>query len=105
VEVGYDPDRIINVPILIGGKVVQKNRHPLIGLAHELIHAKHMAEGDDSNSKVSSYTDLGGKIIEPEKGVFAEELRTVGIPGFIKTGDITENVIRKEQGINERARY
>ncbi|HEV2492958.1 MAG TPA: M91 family zinc metallopeptidase [Terriglobia bacterium] len=59
--------------------------HPFIVLAHELIHAYHALYGTRKDGP-------------------AEELWTTGIQGY-EDEEITENKIRKEAGIPERAEY
>ena len=72
-----------------------QTRPPAIGLAHELVHAQHAAEGSIDTSKVSndSKPDPGNpKLIVKE---MAEEVRTAGIPPYSKE-PYSENTIRDE---------
>ena len=93
------------------------SRPSYIGLAHELIHADRSMRGVriPSNQR-ANYTYLGRykKHIGGNKTVYSsmriaanekkEELATVGIK-FNKSGDITENMIRKEHGLWLRGAY
>ena len=75
-----------------------------VGLGHELIHVLHFFQGDaDMDNKSSYRVNFGGDNIW-EFNDSNEELRTVGILG-VKSGDITGNDIRKEQGLNPRIVY
>ena len=108
--IGYDPSRPQKaVPELIDDSISLKSCPPSIALGHELIHALHNAKGTNAGDAcVSFYMDLRGKPVnysDTPITVKTEELRTVGIPGFTKFGDVTENKLRTEQGLNLRPRY
>jgi len=47
--------------------------------------------------------DPAGKLVTVTDSVLVDELMTVGL--HPKSNDITENMIRKEHGLSERARY
>lgn len=81
-----------------------QDRPSWIGLAHELIHADHVARGTRLTGTTSySYRDTNGVIqTAVEK---RSELATVGIGGLNNTMDITENDIRREQGLRVRSAY
>jgi type VI secretion system secreted protein VgrG len=72
-----------------------QTRPPAIGLAHELIHAQHAAEGSIDLRRVAN----DSKPSPTNPGTFAteklEEVRTAGIPPHDK-GGYTENSIRSE---------
>jgi hypothetical protein len=75
------------------GKIVSKRDRPSqIGLGHELIHAEHYINGN------ADYNDRDKNFVKDE------EPRTVGVK-YTQRGDITENDLRKEQGVEPRARY
>ena len=90
-----------------------------ITLAHELIHADRAMRGVAisleeivSNMYISGeriryflFIPLGKEnIIHIEMNIRKEELATMGI-NYMNTNDITENMIRKEQGLNQRTTY
>jgi hypothetical protein len=84
------------------GNVSDAKRPDEIGLGHELIHSDHMSRGDVRlNSETHTYQTSGGKVTQKEN---SEELRTVGLKGA-KKGQVTENQLRKEQGLNKRGAY
>ncbi|WP_415060415.1 RHS repeat-associated core domain-containing protein, partial [Flavobacterium sp.] len=84
------------------GNVSGAKRPNQVGLAHELIHADHITEGDVSFTPTAhTYKIAGGNVTQTKPN---EELRTVGVKG-VKKGDIKENQIRKEQGQNPRGAY
>ena len=70
-------------------------RPPAIGLAHELIHAKHAGEGSVDNTKVDN--DSKADPADPKKTAKEkdEEVRAVGLPPH-EDEDVTENKIRSE---------
>lgn len=70
-------------------------RPPAIGLAHELIHARHAAEGTVSEGEVDN--DSKPDPADPKKIAKEdnEEVRTVGLPPYDKE-ETTENKIRSE---------
>ncbi len=85
------------------GKTVLGKTSSEVVLAHELIHSQHGKDGTiDTSLDSYTYIDINGKSQVDIKN--KEELRTVGF-GNNTHGDITENVIRKEQGACERAIY
>jgi len=64
-----------------------------ISLGHELIHAEHAIRGVWSGkNEVVSYAGLDKRRDRAPK----EELKTVGLGGYNKKGDITENDLRRE---------
>ena len=81
-RITFDPD----------SKSQYGERPAYIGLAHELIHASHNADG------TAYFTDTDGD------GVTYEEERTVGI-GHSEGDEPTENHIRKEHGVPARPKY
>ncbi len=75
-----------------------------IGLIHELIHADHAARGTILTGDASYlYRDSNGTI--QAQSYRREEFSTVGLGGLNNKMDITENNIRREQGLNLRAAY
>jgi hypothetical protein len=81
-----------------------QDRPSWIGFAHELIHADHAARGTtllgDANY---SYRDINGIIQTATEKRW--ELATVGIGGLNNSMDITENDIRRDQGLRIRSAY
>ena len=73
-----------------------ENRPSFIGLAHELIHTLHNADGDVRKPDKSNPQN--------NRVNYDEELRTVGILFFV-TGEPTENDIREEHGLPPRDEY
>jgi RHS repeat-associated protein len=73
-------------------------------LGHELIHALHIMEGTYDGTTVGNHDFVEGNIAyrESEK---IEEFRTVGYAPYKRSGDITENQLRRELNINPRATY
>jgi RHS repeat-associated protein len=75
-----------------------------VTLGHELIHATHIANGtiDWTGMGVHSFSDPTGNYQERWR---TEEFRTVGFQGFTQSGDITEQQLRHQFGLNDRATY
>jgi RHS repeat-associated protein len=74
-----------------------------VTLGHELIHATHIANGTiDYGYGVHSFSDPSGNYQERWR---TEEFRTVGFQGFTQPGDITEQQLRHQFGLNDRATY
>lgn len=72
-------------------------------LGHELIHQDHAERGGQDQSLGVHFLSTGfGVAAEVNK---KEEFRTVGFSPYVQPGDITENMIRKEQGESPRATY
>ncbi|NPD80663.1 hypothetical protein HPS57_01510 [Prevotella sp. PINT] len=85
------------------GKSVYEKIPSHIALGHELIHAHRSMNGVAKNDKQSSkyqYQGSDGLIYEATQET--EELETVGIKGSYK---YTEDILRKEQGLNIRIDY
>jgi hypothetical protein len=111
----YDPDILTVDPET--GNVISAKRPIYIGLAHEMIHADRAMRG-----KAIEYSEIGKYKYQIEKtswtwGIFSgykriyetkeerkEELATVGLK-YDNWGDITENDIRAEQGLDLRGAY
>ncbi len=73
-------------------------------LGHELIHAKDHMEGTLYTKEANhSYKRLDGTT-KVERHEIAE-YRAVGFKGFVGKDGISENTIRKEQGVKQRASY
>jgi RHS repeat-associated protein len=74
-----------------------------VTLGHELIHATHIANGTiDFGFGVHAFSDPNGNFQERWR---TEEFRTVGFQGFTQPGDITEQQLRHQFGLNDRATY
>lgn len=81
-----------------------QDRPSWIGLAHELIHADQVARGTElTRTGTYSYRDTTGVVRTARENRY--ELATVGIGGLNNRMDITENDIRKEQGLRVRSEY
>lgn len=81
-----------------------QDRPSWIGLAHELIHADQVARGTElTGTGTYSYRDTTGVVRTARENRY--ELATVGIGGLNNRMDITENDIRKEQGLRLRSEY
>ena len=82
--------------------VSDKKRPKEIGLGHELIHGIRSMEGkavDNSIEGKYSYKTTTGSKTQIKR---LEELETVGLKGRFR---YTENMLRKEQGIEQRGAY
>ena len=97
------------------GNVTAKKRPEYIGLVHELIHADRSMRGRNLRLNkgyyiyqvsASSHHFWGDVVTKGMKrqNVYQEELATSGLKYF-KKGDITENDIRREHGLNLRGAY
>ncbi len=81
-----------------------QDRPSWIGFAHELIHADHIARGTLLRGTSNySYKDTNGNMQTASTNRF--ELAAVGIGGFNNSMDITENDIRRDQGLRVRSAY
>lgn len=81
-----------------------QDRPSWIGLVHELIHADHVARGTLLVGTASYiYKDTNG--IQQTASENKRELAAVGVGGLNNSMDITENDIRKEQGLRVRSTY
>lgn len=81
-----------------------QDRPAWIGLAHELIHADHAARGTTlSGTGTYSYKDINGNVQTANESRY--ELATVGVGRLNNRTDITENHIRREQGLRVRSEY
>lgn len=82
-----------------------KKRPSQVGLAHEMIHGDRSMRGvaiEYSESESYSYmNNRGQRVMET---LSKEEAATVGL-NHVKKNDITENDIRKDQGLNPRGAY
>ncbi|UML79774.1 SpvB/TcaC N-terminal domain-containing protein [Leptospira kirschneri] len=85
------------------GSIELETRPPEIGLAHELIHTGHFVKGTADPTLVEQSFKTKDKV-KHVYNVMKEELRTVGV-AYTRKGDITENKIRKENGVKPRAAY
>ena len=81
-----------------------QDRPSWIGFAHELIHADHAARGTRLLGTINySYRSPNGTTQTATEN--RRELATVGIGGLNNSMDITENDIRREQGLRLRSAY
>ena len=85
------------------GRVAPASRPHQIGLGHELIHALGIVTGTSVPlSEISEYTYINANGVAVTQARRTEELVTVGlIPGRA----ISENDLRREQGLNLRGAY
>ncbi|MBG6146412.1 type VI secretion system secreted protein VgrG [Labrenzia sp. EL_142] len=88
--VHYNPNRTT-----LGSDEAWKTRPPEIGLAHELIHAQHAADGELDFSKVDNDSKPDPSDPTKKAKVIKEEARTVGFPPHDKE-PYSENKIRDE---------
>ena len=90
-EIEYDADRSVSG----NGAQPWQNRPPAIGLAHEMIHADHGANGNmhSGSGPNDSKPNPANPGVPPQKSL--EELHTAGIPPY-DTDPFTENKIRSE---------
>ncbi len=102
-KVSFPMKPIPNTLVQEGDQVVDRATPMDIALGHELIHADHAQRGvwsgDDKTLK-HLYTGHG-------RGDFAvqEEIDTVGLQGQAGGDNITENDLRRQQGLPERVSY
>jgi RHS repeat-associated protein len=81
-----------------------QDRPSWIGLAHELIHADHAARGTRlMGTATYTYKDTSGRLQTATEN--RRELATVGIGRQNNRMDITENQLRREQGLRVRSEY
>ncbi|EKO49532.1 RHS repeat-associated core domain-containing protein, partial [Leptospira kirschneri] len=103
-EIKYNLNANPKIPTLQkNGSVKFESRPKEIGLAHELIHSEHITKGTVDTGIVEQKFMTSDKM-KYKDNVMKEELRTVGT-NYMKKGDITENMIRKENGLKLRAAY
>lgn len=107
VNVHFNPESNPDIPTLNRktGRVGNKKRPSQVGLAHEMIHGDRSMRGvaiEYSESESYSYiNNRGQRVMET---LSKEEAATVGL-NHVKKNDITENDIRKDQGLNPRGAY
>lgn len=101
--INYNPKANPKIPTRQKDGTIQFEGRPKeIGLAHELIHTDHLTNGTaDATPVIQTFTAKGNKY---QYEVMKEELRTVGV-AHTRKGDVTENRIRKENGLKPRAAY
>ena len=86
------------------GSIEEIMASPEEQLGHELIHVdQFIREGVADNAEKTHVFSMGGMSYEERERV--SELRAVGLGGYNKPGDITENMIRRELGVRPRATY
>ncbi|WP_218967726.1 M91 family zinc metallopeptidase [Puniceibacterium antarcticum] len=102
--VAYDPAFTPSLPEFnpATGKVNDVAVDPGIAIGHELIHATHIMAGQISGLSPVNYTGVDGT---PHRAKFDEEARTVGVGGSPRADDITENDLRRQNGIDLRNNY
>lgn len=107
VNVHFNPESNPDIPTLNRktGRVSNKKRPSQVGLAHEMIHGDRSMRGvaiEYSESESYSYmNNRGQRVMET---LSKEEAATV-VLNHVKKNDITENDIRKDQGLNPRGAY
>ena len=107
VNVYFDPNSNPLIPTLNAktGRVNGEKRPAHVGLAHELIHGDRSMRGvaiDYSENATYTYTNSRGQRVK--QSLKKEEAATIGLK-HVKKDDITENDIRKEQGLKLRGAY
>ena len=106
-NVHFNPESNPDIPTLNRktGRVGNKKRPSQVGLAHEMIHSDRSMRGvaiEYSESESYSYmNNRGQRVMET---LSKKEAATVGL-NHVKKNDITENDIRKDQGLNPRGAY
>lgn len=101
--IGWHKDNETTVPVISKeGKVIMERSIPHISLGHELIHAERAIRGVGKRRLgLVNYEGLDKiRVREPR-----EEAETIGVGGFNKPGDITENDLRKELKLLPRVRH
>ena len=111
----YSPE----VPVIRSdnGNIDKEKRPSYIGMAHELIHADRAMRGKTILREYAEYKYQISRKVILDLGIIKfytynmntdiakkEELYTIGIK-YSGLGDITENDIRKEHGLNLRGAY
>ena len=118
VRVFYNPYRYYYRPYDLTGQqpVERVPSPPFVLLAHELIHALHFVEGT-FDCRLVPLEFMLSPMVSVTRWITVDEYRTVGIPfvGPSQSGpaqparrsgsQITENDIRKENGLSPRLRY
>lgn len=101
----WDPNQKVPEGAILNNAASETSPDPASNLAHELIHAEHAVRGSAPKSGLYSqqFTYQGQTYNETETS--DEEFRTVGLYGFARPGDITENQIRRELGLRPRISY
>ena len=108
----YDPNATVGLSIRMPdtqGKITETSpiqdmpTNSALSLGHELIHADHIMSGGVSVAMADH--DFREGAITFRENHYSEEFRTVGFGGFTRSGDITENQLRRELGMNPRAAY
>ena len=107
VNVYFNPNSNPQIPTLNAktGRVNGEKRPAHVGLAHELIHGDRSMRGvaiDYSENATYTYTNSRG--LRVTQSLKKEEAATIGLK-HVKKDDITENDIRKEQGLKLRGAY
>lgn len=107
-QVLWDPDAAPLAEVRSGrgqnSEIVESAADPALTLGHELIHAFNQVRGDwgDLNEGDSKFKEGTSEYMETG---MKRELRAVGLGGYNKVGDITENDLRKQLGQPLRATY
>ena len=107
VNVYFNPNSNPQIPTLNAktGRVNGEKRPAHVGLAHELIHGDRSMRGvaiDYSENATYTYTNSRG--LRVTQSLKKEEAATIGLK-HVKKDDITENDIRKEQGLKLRCSF
>lgn len=107
VSITINPDREGNIPTLDPktNRAKETTRPLQIGLAHEMIHGDRSMRGAalDYDQKIQ-HTYINSEGNKKTKNIKVEEAATIGL-SHVRKDDITENDIRKEQGLSPRVGY
>jgi hypothetical protein len=105
--VNFAPTHLPNLPVEDPktGNLIQEKSNATTNFGHELIHAERSMRGEAipyGDYGTQTYKDATGTTVTDP--VRKEEAATVGV-GYNKKKDITENDLRKEQGLKKRTKY
>jgi NleD-like pathogen effector protein (putative zinc metallopeptidase) len=106
IYVSYDPSGSFNetrTSSASNGAIASILKPGALTLGHELIHATHIANGTLTLSTGNRIFSEGS--ITYSETARTEEFRTIGFSGYTQKGDITEQQLRHESGLNDRATY
>lgn len=84
----------VSLPTLSANGIIDEDTKTEVCFAHELIHSLHFVSGNRAKGSVTETLS--------QKYTSVEDLETIGLSG---NNEITENSIRREQGLKPRASY